>query len=133
MSNVLDEITAEGLRKDVPEFAIGDQVKVYVKIKEGDKTRDQAFGGVVIARKGAGANETFTVRHVAFGVGVEKVFPVHSPFISKIVVEAHSHVRRAKLYFLRDRKGKAARLRSTVASGEDKAAKAAEAAAPAEA
>ena len=86
MSNVLDEITAEGLKKDVPEFAIGDQVKVYVKIKEGDKTRDQAFGGVVIARKGAGANETFTVRHVAYGVGVEKVFPVHSPFISKIVV-----------------------------------------------
>ena len=73
------------------------------------------------------------MRHVAFGVGVEKVFPVHSPFISRIVVEAHSHVRRAKLYFLRDRKGKAARLRSTVASGEDKAAKAAEAAAPAEA
>ena len=131
MSNVLDEITAEGLKKDVPEFAIGDQVKVYVKIKEGDKTRDQAFGGVVIARKGAGANETFTVRHVAYGVGVEKVFPVHSPFISKIVVEAHSHVRRAKLYFLRDRKGKAARLRSTVAGGKAEAASAAEA--PAEA
>ena len=133
MSNALDEITAEGLKKDVPEFAIGAQVSVYVKSKEGAKTRDQAFGCVVIARKGARANETFTVRHVAYGVGVEKVFPVHSPFISKIVVEAHSHVRRAKLYFLRDRKGKAARLRSTVASGEDKAAKAAEAAAPAEA
>ena len=116
MSNILDTITAENLKKDVPEFAVGDQVKVYVKIKEGDKTRDQAFGGIVIARKGAGAAETFTVRHVAFGVGVEKVFPVHSPYVSRIVVEAHSHVRRAKLYFLRDRKGKAARLRSTVAA-----------------
>ena len=111
MSKILDEITAENLKKDVPEFAIGDQVKVYVKIKEGDKTRDQAFGGVVIARKGAGANETFTVRHVAYGVGVEKVFPVHSPSISRIVIESHAPVRRAKLYFLRDLKGKGARLR----------------------
>ena len=111
MSKILDEITAENLKKDVPEFAIGDQVKVYVKIKEGDKTRDQAFGGVVIARKGAGANETFTVRHVAYGVGVEKVFPVHSPSISRIVIESHAPVRRAKLYFLRNLKGKGARLR----------------------
>ena len=111
MSNVLDEITAEGLKKDVPEFAIGDQVKVYVKIKEGDKTRDQAFGGVVIARKGAGANETFTVRHVAFGVGVEKVFPVHSPSIAEIQVVRSGHVRRAKLYYLRGRVGKAAKIR----------------------
>ena len=86
MSNALDAITAESLKKDVPQFDIGDQVKVYVKIKEGDKTRDQAFAGTVIARKGAGANETFTVRHVAFGVGVEKVFPVHSPYISKIEI-----------------------------------------------
>lgn len=112
MSNILDTITAEGLKKDVPSFEIGDTVKVYVKIKEGDKTRDQAFEGTVIARKGRGANETFTVRHVAFGVGVEKVFPVHSPFISRVEVIAHAHVRRAKLYYLRDRKGKAARLRT---------------------
>lgn len=112
MSNILDTITAEGLKKDVPTFEIGDTVKVYVKIKEGDKTRDQAFEGTVIARKGRGANETFTVRHVAFGVGVEKVFPVHSPFISRVEVIAHAHVRRAKLYYLRDRKGKAARLRT---------------------
>ncbi|MBQ7666679.1 MAG: 50S ribosomal protein L19 [Kiritimatiellae bacterium] len=118
MSTILQQITAESLNKDVPKFDIGDQVKVYVKIKEGDKTRDQAFGGIVIARKGAGANETFTVRHVAYGVGVEKVFPVHSPYISRIVVEAHSHVRRAKLYFLRDRKGKSARLRTTVATAK---------------
>lgn len=134
MSNVLDTITAEGLKKDVPQFDIGDQVKVFVKIKEGDKTRDQAFGGTVIARKGSGANETFTVRHVAFGVGVEKVFPVHSPYISRIEIEAHSHVRRAKLYFLRGLKGKSARLRTTVASkAKDAAAAAAEAPAAAEA
>ncbi|MGN0843697.1 MAG: 50S ribosomal protein L19 [Kiritimatiellia bacterium] len=112
MSNILDSITAEGLKKDVPSFEIGDSVRVYVKIKEGDKTRTQAFDGTVIARKGAGANETFTVRHVAFGVGVEKVFPVHSPHIEKVVVESHSHVRRAKLYYLRALKGKAARLRT---------------------
>ncbi len=112
MSNILDSITAEGLKKDVPSFEIGDSVRVYVKIKEGDKTRTQAFDGTVIARKGAGANETFTVRHVAFGVGVEKVFPVHSPHIEKVVVESHSHVRRAKLYYLRSLKGKAARLRT---------------------
>lgn len=119
MSTILDSITAEGLRKDVAGFAIGDTVKVFVKIKEGDKTRDQAFEGIVIARKGKGANETFTVRHVAFGVGVEKIFPVHSPYISKIEIESHAHVRRAKLYYLRDRKGKSARLRTKVATGSE--------------
>ena len=111
MSNILDTITAEGLKKAIPAFKIGDEVRVYVKIKEGDKFRDQAFNGTVIARKGAGAAETFTVRHVAYGVGVEKVFPVHSPSISRIVIESHAPVRRAKLYFLRDLKGKGARLR----------------------
>ena len=111
MSNVLDTITAEGLKKSIPAFKIGDEVRVFVKIKEGDKFRDQAFNGTVIARKGAGANETFTVRHVAYGVGVEKVFPGHSPSISRIVIESHAPVRRAKLYFLRDLKGKGARLR----------------------
>ena len=111
MSNVLDTITAEGLKKSIPAFKIGDEVRVFVKIKEGDKFRDQAFNGTVIARKGAGANETFTGRHVAYGVGVEKVFPVHSPSISRIVIESHAPVRRAKLYFLRDLKGKGARLR----------------------
>ena len=111
MSNILDTITAESLKKDVPEFAIGDQVKVYVKIKEGDKERLQAFIGTVIARDGGGSTETFTVRRVAFGVGIEKVFPVHSRYIDRIEVERSSRVRRAKLYFLRDRSGKAARLR----------------------
>ena len=111
MSNVLDSITAENLKKAVPAFKIGDEVSVYVKIKEGDKFRDQAFNGTVIARKGSGANETFTVRHVAYGVGVEKVFPVHSKFISRIEIHSHAPVRRAKLYFLRDLRGKSARLR----------------------
>ena len=111
MSNVLDTITAEGLKKSIPAFKIGDEVRVFVKIKEGDKFRDQAFNGTVIARKGAGAAETFTVRHVAYGVGVEKGFPVHSPSISRIGIESHAPVRRAKLYFLRDLKGKGARLR----------------------
>ncbi len=127
MSNILDTITAEGLKKAIPAFKIGDEVRVYVKIKEGDKFRDQAFNGTVIARKGAGANDTFTVRHVAYGVGVEKVFPVHSPSISRIVIESHAPVRRAKLYFLRDRKGKAARLRGTEVASEKKAAAPAEA------
>ena len=111
MSNVLDQITAENLKKDVTPFAIGDGVKVSVKIKEGEKERIQAFSGTVIARDGAGANETFTVRRISFGVGVEKVFPVHSPYIESVEVERSSHVRRAKLYYLRDLRGKKARLR----------------------
>lgn len=111
MSNVLDQIAAESLNKDVTPFAVGDGVKVSVKIKEGDKERIQIFAGTVIARDGHGANETFTVRRISFGIGVEKVFPVHSPYIDKIEVERSAHVRRAKLYFLRDLRGKKARLR----------------------
>lgn len=111
MSNVLDKIAQENLKEEVPEFQIGDQVKVHVKIKEGDKERIQPFIGTVIARDGSSSNETFTVRRLSFGIGVEKVFPVHSPYISKIEVERSSHVRRAKLYYLRDRRGKKARLR----------------------
>lgn len=111
MSNVLDQITAENLKADVTPFAIGDSVKVHIKIKEGDKERVQVYAGVVIARDGAGANETFTVRRISFGVGVEKVFPVHTPYIEKVEVERSAHVRRAKLYYLRDLRGKKARLR----------------------
>lgn len=111
MSNLVDQITAESLKNDVAKFSIGDEVKVSVKIKEGDKERVQVFAGTVIARDGAGANETFTVRRISFGVGVEKVFPVHSPYVEKIEVERSSHVRRAKLYFLRNLRGKKARLR----------------------
>ena len=111
MAKIIDKINAESLKADVPNFKIGDGVKVYVKIKEGDKERLQAFIGTVIARDGGGSTETFTVRRVAFGVGIEKVFPVHSKYIDRIEVERSSRVRRANLYFLRQRAGKSARLR----------------------
>ena len=99
-----------GLRADVPPFAPGDTVKVHVKVKEGEKERIQVFQGLVIARKGGGVRETFTVRKVSQGVGVERTFPVHSPVLEKIEVERHGQVRRAKLYYLRDLRGKAARI-----------------------
>ena len=110
-AKLIDKINAEALKSDVPDFEIGDGVKVFVKIKEGEKERVQAFIGTVIARDGGGSTETFTVRRTSYGVAIEKVFPVHSPYINKIEIERHSHVRRAKLYFLRDRQGKSARLR----------------------
>ena len=111
MSNIVDQITAENLRPVTPSFKVGDEVKVGVRIKEGDKDRIQNFIGQVIARDGEGANETFTVRRISFGVGVEKVFPVHSPFIDHINVERSPVARRAKLYYLRELKGKKAKLR----------------------
>jgi large subunit ribosomal protein L19 len=98
------------LRPDVPLFSPGDTVKVHVKVKEGEKERIQVFQGLVIARKGGGVRETFTVRKISQGVGVERTFPVHSPVLEKIEVERHGQVRRAKLYYLRDRRGKAARI-----------------------
>ena len=111
VAKIIEKINAEALKKDVPAFKIGDGVKVFVKIKEGNKERVQAFAGTVIARDGGGSTETFTVRRISFGVGIEKVFPVHSPYIEKIEIERSSRVRRAKLYYLRERTGKAARLR----------------------
>ncbi|MEO8586256.1 MAG: 50S ribosomal protein L19 [Acidobacteriota bacterium] len=98
------------LRLDVPSFSPGDTVKVHVKVKEGEKERIQVFHGLVIARKGGGVRETFTVRKISQGVGVERTFPVHSPVLEKIEVERHGQVRRAKLYYLRNRRGKAARI-----------------------
>lgn len=98
------------LRTDIPEFGPGDTVRVHVKVREGDKERVQVFEGVVLGRRGGGIRETFTVRKVSYGVGVERVFPVHSPHIDKIEVVRHAKVRRAKLYYLRNLKGKAARL-----------------------
>lgn len=98
------------LRKDIPDFAPGDTVRVHVKVREGEKERIQVFEGVVLGRRGGGIRETFTVRKVSYGIGVERVFPVHSPNIDKIEVVRHAKVRRAKLYFLRNLKGKAARL-----------------------
>ena len=112
IQKMIDKIQKENMRKEpLAAFAIGDAVKVHVKIREGEKERVQPFAGTVIARKGAGASETFTVRRISHGIGVEKVFPIHSPSIVKIEVESSGHVRRAKLYFLRERSGKSARLR----------------------
>jgi len=101
----------EQLKTDVPQFGIGDGVKVYIRITEGEKQRIQLFEGTVIAKHGGGISETFTVRRVASGVGVEKTFPIHSPNVDKIVVYREAKVRRAKLYYLRDRVGKAAKVK----------------------
>ncbi|HEV8266579.1 MAG TPA: 50S ribosomal protein L19 [Thermoanaerobaculia bacterium] len=98
------------LRGDVPPFSPGDTVKVHVKVKEGEKERIQVFQGLVISRKGGGTRETFTVRKVSQGIGVERTFPVHSPTLERIEVERHGQVRRAKLYYLRERRGKSARI-----------------------
>ncbi len=101
----------EGLKKNIPEFNIGDTVRVMVKVVEGDKERFQPFDGVVIARKGSNTKETFTVRKISFGVGVEKIFPVHSPSVERIEVLKKGRVRRAKLYYLRGKKGKSAKIK----------------------
>ena len=101
----------ESFRKDIPDFNIGDTIKVYVKVIEGDKERLQPFEGSVIARKGSGTRETVMVRKVSFGVGVERIFPLHSPIIDKIKVVKKGVVRRAKLYYLRDKKGKSAKIK----------------------
>ena len=105
MTNVIDKITQKQMNPNVPEFRVGDTVRVDVKIIEGKRHRIQAFEGIVIARKGAGISETFTVRKMSYGVGVERIFPVHSPSIDKIVVVKKGKVRRAKLTFLRGRIG----------------------------
>lgn len=104
-------IERQQIREDIPEVKVGDNVKVYYRIVEGDRTREQLFQGDVIRMSGEGSRETFTVRKVSFGIGVERTFPLHSPKIGKLEVVRHGAVRRAKLYYLRDRVGKAARLR----------------------
>lgn len=109
--NPTDVIDQRFLRDDVPEFAPGDAVKVHVKVREGDKERLQVFQGNVIRRQGDGVRETFTVRKVSFGVGVERTFPVHSPVVDHIEAVSRGDVRRAKLYYLRDRVGKAAKIK----------------------
>lgn len=111
MSKVIDAINQENLKPEIPAFSVGDTVKVMVKVIEGDKERLQAFEGVVIARKHGGISETFTVRRLSFGVGVEKTFPIHSPKVAKIEVIRKGKVRRAKLYYLRERTGKAAKVK----------------------
>jgi len=110
MTDLLLEVEKTTLKTDVPAFSPGDSVRVHVKVREGEKERIQMFAGVVIARRGGGARETFTVRKISGGIGVERVFPLHSPIIDRIEVERKGAVRRAKLYYLRGRKGKAARI-----------------------
>ncbi len=109
--NTLDALDAESLRTDVPGFRPGDTLRVHVRVVEGSRERIQVFQGVVIRRQGSGVRETFTVRKVSFGVGVERTFPVHTPIIQKIEVATRGDVRRAKLYYLRDLRGKAAKIK----------------------
>lgn len=108
MHPIIDAIEKEQLKPDLTSFKVGDGVRVHTKVKEGDKERIQIFAGIVIGRKGRGINETFTVRRISYGEGVERVFPVHSPRIAKVEVEKSGKARRAKLNYLRDRKGKEA-------------------------
>ncbi|NLT31132.1 MAG: 50S ribosomal protein L19 [Propionibacterium sp.] len=111
MNQLIAAIDAQSKRDDIPEFRAGDSEKVHVRVIEGSRSRVQVFAGVVIGRSGSGLQETFTVRKVSFGVGVERTFPVHTPIIEKIEVERRGDVRRAKLYYLRDRRGKAAKIK----------------------
>jgi large subunit ribosomal protein L19 len=110
----LDFVDKVFQRRDLPPFRVGDTVRVHQRIKEGDKERIQVFEGVVIRRRGAGTSETFTVRKVSYGVGVERVLPVQSPVVTKLEIKSRGHVRRSRLYYLRDLRGKKARLRSKV-------------------
>jgi large subunit ribosomal protein L19 len=109
--NTLDAVDAQSLREDIPGFRAGDTLKVHVRVIEGSRERVQVFQGVVIRRQGGGIRETFSVRKISFGVGVERTFPVHSPNIAKIEVVTRGDVRRAKLYYLRDLRGKAAKIK----------------------
>ncbi len=112
MANIVDQIEKENMKETIPEFNIGDTVRVGVKIKEGDKSRIQAYEGVVIARKNGGIRETFTVRKISNGVGVERTFPIHSPNVDSVEVVRKGKPRRAKLYYIRNLTGKAAKIKS---------------------
>ena len=109
--NTLDQIESAQLRDDLPDFSPGDTVRVHVRVLEGGRERTQTFEGVVIARKGGGIRETFTVRKISYGVGVERIFPIHAPIIQSVEIVRRGDVRRAKLYYLRDRLGKASRVK----------------------
>jgi large subunit ribosomal protein L19 len=111
MTNVINQLAAANLRDDVPDFRAGDNIKVHVKVVEGNRSRVQIFQGVVIRVQGSGVGRTFTVRKVSFGVGVERTFPLHSPIFEKIEVVTRGDVRRAKLYYLRNLRGKAAKIK----------------------
>lgn len=110
MSTLLEKIDADNRKAELPEFSVGDAVKVHVRIQEGNNIRTQVFAGTVIARDGHGATETFTVRRISYGEGVERVFPVHAPVVEKVEVERKGRVRRAKLYYARELKGKKAKI-----------------------
>nr|WP_076389678.1 50S ribosomal protein L19 [Vaginimicrobium propionicum] len=110
-TKLIRELDEAQMKSDLPEFRAGDSVRVHVKVVEGSKSRIQVFAGVVIAKSGSGLQEAFTVRKVSYGTGIERTFPLHSPIIDKIEVERRGHVRRAKLYYLRDRHGKAAKIK----------------------
>lgn len=111
MTDLLKDVEKRNMKEDLPQFSAGDTVKVHVRVVEGGRERVQVFEGVVIRRQGSGTRETFTVRRVTFGIGVERIFPVHSPSVSKIEVVKKGRVRRAKLYYLRNLTGKAARIK----------------------
>ena len=114
MSEIIKELEKAQLKESVPQFEVGDTVKVHNRIQEGNKTRIQIFEGTVIARRGSGVSETFTVRRVSYGVGVERVFPVNSPNVAKVETVREGKVRRSKLYYLRDRVGKAAKVKEAI-------------------
>lgn len=114
MNPIIGVIEKEQLKKDTPKFRVGDTVKVHLKIVEGEKERIQVVEGIVISKKGSGIRETFTIRKISYGTGVERKFPLHSPSIEKIQVVKSGYVRRAKLYYLREKKGKAARIEEKV-------------------
>lgn len=114
MTNLIQELEAEQIKADVPEFGAGDTIEVQVRVKEGNRERLQAFEGVVIAKRNRGVNSSFTVRKVSYGEGVERVFQTHSPLIANIKVKRRGDVRRAKLYYLRQRTGKAARIKEKI-------------------
>jgi large subunit ribosomal protein L19 len=129
INQIIQEVEAPFLKDNLPELNVGDTVKVFVKIREGGKERTQGYEGVIIKRAGAGINKTITVRRVFQGIGIERVFLIHSPRVEKITVQRRGHVRRAKLYYLRQRTGKATRIQEKVV-GKKEAAPAAAAAAP---
>ncbi|MDD7158056.1 MAG: 50S ribosomal protein L19 [Firmicutes bacterium] len=114
MNKIVEAIEKEYMKHEVPQFEVGDTVKVYVKVVEGTRERLQAFEGIVIAKKNGGVRETFTVRRVSFGIGIERTFQLHSPRVDKIELVRHGKVRRAKLYYLRDLSGKAAKIKEQI-------------------
>ena len=113
MNEIIKAVEAEQLKTDLPKMKVGDTVRIYVKVVEGTRERLQAFEGYLIAQKGGGLSETITVRRVSYGIGVERTFPIHSPRVDKIEVVRHGRVRRAKLFYLRDRVGKAAKIKES--------------------